>query len=226
MTIATFRSRLFSLICSFVAAAAALGQDSTVELVVDATDAPLQILHARLQIPAQPGKLTLLYPKWIPGEHGPTGPITDLAGLKFNAGGKPIQWKREADNMYAFDLEVPAGASAVEIALDFLFPPSSADFSSCASSTARLVDLNWNQVLLYPKGAKAGQIQYAATLRLPPAWKFPTALPLASQSAGVVEFSPVSLETLVDSPVIAGAPFRTVELTPGAQPPNFLDIVA
>src|SRR5713101_7443836 len=144
---ATAAVSIAAVCCALARPGLASGPPMTLQ--VDATEAPRRILHARLHIPARPGKLTLLYPKWIPGEHGPTGPITDLAGLKFYAGGKPIQWKREADNMYAFDLEVPAGDSAVEIALDFLFPPSSDDFSSGASSTARLVDLNWNQVLLY-----------------------------------------------------------------------------
>ncbi len=55
---------------------------------MDATEAPRKIFHARMTIPAKPGTLTLYYPKWIPGEHGPTGPIQDLAGLKFTANGK------------------------------------------------------------------------------------------------------------------------------------------
>ncbi|HSU55802.1 MAG TPA: hypothetical protein VLT36_17230, partial [Candidatus Dormibacteraeota bacterium] len=203
-----------------------LAQAATVKLDVDATDAPRKILHARLRIPADPGKLTLLYPKWLPGEHGPNGPITDVVGLKVNAGGKTIPWQREADDMFAFDLDIPAGADSVDVSLDFLLPPSSGEFSSGASATAQLVDLSWNEVVLYPKGTVAREIQYAATLHLPKGWKFGTALPVAHDKGDSVEFGPVTLETLVDSPVIAGAHFRTVELTPGARPPHFLHIVA
>src|SRR5207253_1880304 len=108
---------------------------------------------ARLVIPAQPGPLTLYYPKWIPGEHGPNGPITDLAGLKIRAMGKAIDWHRDDADMFAFQCQVPEGASAVEVALDFLSPPSSAaGFSSAASITSQLAVLNWNQFVLYPRG--------------------------------------------------------------------------
>src|SRR6266850_6220982 len=81
---------------------------------VDATEAPRKILHARLTIPTKPGPLTLFYPKWIPGEHGPTGPITDLAGLKITGGGKSIAWRRDDVEMYAFHLEIPNGVSSIE----------------------------------------------------------------------------------------------------------------
>src|ERR1022692_5111911 len=66
----------------------------TVTLSVDASEAPRKIFHAKLRIPAKPGTLTLYYPKWIPGEHGPTGPITDLTGLQFTASGKRLPLRR------------------------------------------------------------------------------------------------------------------------------------
>ena len=207
-------------------AASTFSQDAPIKLDVDATDAPRKILHARLRIPAQPGKLTLLYPKWIPGEHAPTGPITDLVGIKMSAAGRPVEWQRDAEDMFAFHLEVPQGANAVEVSLDFLLPPNANGFSSGASATAQLLVLTWNHVVLYPKGAKAGTLQYAATLRLPNGWKFGTALPLANESANGTEFAPVSLETLVDSPVLTGAHFRTVDLSPGAKPSHSLHIAA
>src|SRR5258708_21726852 len=81
----------------------------TVVLSVDASEAPRKILHAQLRIPAKPGTLTLYYPKWIPGEHGPTGPITDLTGLKFTAGGKTLQWRRDRLDGSTFHVEVPPG---------------------------------------------------------------------------------------------------------------------
>jgi predicted metalloprotease with PDZ domain len=201
-------------------------QNSPISLNVDATDAPRKNLHARLRIPARPGPLTLLYPKWLPGEHAPNGPITDLVGLKMSAAAKLLEWRRDPEDMYAFNLEVPAGADSVEVALDFLLPPSTGGFSSGASATAQLLDLSWHQVLLYPKGAKAGEIQYAATLRLPAGWKFGTALPYTREAEGNLQFAPVSLETLMDSPVIAGAHYRNIDLTPGGDPPHALHMVA
>jgi predicted metalloprotease with PDZ domain len=213
-------------VCASLLAAATQGQNTPITLSVDASDAPHKLLHARLRIPAQPGPLTLLYPKWIPGEHSPTGPITDLVGLKTSASGKTVDWQRDPEDMFAFHLEVPAGAEAVEVALDYLIPANTGLFSSGPSATAQLLDLSWNEVLLYPAGSPARELRYAAKLRLPDGWKFGTALPLAGESADGLEFKPVSLETLVDSPVITGAFFRTVDLTPGANPAHALHIVA
>src|SRR5215467_4760415 len=78
-----------------------------IKLSVDATHAPEKILHSTLQIPVHPGPLTMVYPKWIPGEHGPTGPIADLTGLQFYAKGQRLTWRRKLDDMYAFDLTIP-----------------------------------------------------------------------------------------------------------------------
>src|SRR5437667_12812589 len=94
----------------------------TISLTVDATDAPRKLFHARMTMPASPGPMTLVYPKWIPGEHGPTGPIINLAGLKITAGGKTITWRRDDVDMYAFHFEVPAAVKEIQIALDFLSP--------------------------------------------------------------------------------------------------------
>ena len=220
-------ARLSVVACALSFAATAFAQNTPVTLNVDATDAPRKILHAKLRIPAQPGSLTLAYPKWIPGEHMASGPITDLAGLKLSAGGKPVPWRRDDEDMYAFHVEVPNGVKALDVSLDYLLSPSSGEFSDGASATSQLVDLNWNQFLLYPKGVKPADLQYAATLRLPAGWKYATALtPVRGGGSGEIEFSPVSLETLVDSPVIAGAHFRQIDLTPGANPPHTLNLVA
>ena len=213
-------------VCAWLILACAGVQGAPIALKVDATDAPRKMLRAVLEIPASPGKLTLLYPKWLPGEHGPTGPITDLVGLKMSANGRPLEWRRDAEDMYAFHLEVPPGAQRVDVALEFLEPPAVGEFSSGGSATGQLLDLSWNHVVLYPKGTKVSELKYVTTLRLPDGWKFGTALPLAQESAGGLEFAPVSLETLVDSPLIAGAHFRTLDLTPGSKPSHHLDIVA
>jgi predicted metalloprotease with PDZ domain len=220
-----FRSRLpFGLLWAVAISLNAAAVPVRIE--VDATDAPRKILHARLTIPAPPGKLVLHYPKWLPGEHGPNGPITDLVGLQVKAAGQPIPWQRDAEDMYAFQVEVPAGAEAINVALDYLLPPNAEGFSSAASSTAQLLVLSWHQVVLYPRGPRMDNIQYAATLRLPEGWRFATALPVAAQSSERIEFSPVSLEALIDSPVLAGAHVRTFDLTPGATPAHQLHVAA
>jgi predicted metalloprotease with PDZ domain len=197
-----------------------------VVLDVDAREAPRKIFHAKLTIPAAPGALTLAYPKWIPGEHGPTGPIADLVGLRFTAAGKPVPWKRDPVDMYRIQLLVPAGADAIEAQLDYLSPAETGQFSSGASATANLALVSWNQLLLYPAERKPDEILFAAALRLPQGWKWATALERASGPPGEgIRFAPVSLTTLVDSPVLAGAFLRVVTLTDGA-PAHRLDIAA
>ena len=191
-------------------------------LTVDAREAPRKLLRARLSIPASPGALTLVYPKWLPGEHGPTGPITDLVGLKMSAAGKPIDWQRDPVDMYAFHLEVPPGADAVEVALEFLSASATGGFTSAASATPHLALLTWNQLLLYPQGAKSDDVTFKAGLELPAGWKYGTSLTVAGESQDRIEFAPVSLTMLVDSPVLTGEHFRSVPLDRNVQ----LDIAA
>jgi predicted metalloprotease with PDZ domain len=183
-----------------------------IELSLDARDVPRKLLHAKMRIPASPGALALVYPKWLPGEHGPTGPITDLVGLQVTAGGKPAAWHRDPVDMYTFHVDVPAGADTIEIAFDFLSPATPRGFSSAASATPHLALLTWNQVLLYPQGAKADEVRFKPTLRLPAGWKYGISMATVRESAEGIELAPVSLTELVDSPVITGEHFRVVPL--------------
>ena len=108
-----------------ICAVTALGQNSvSIRMNVDASDAARNVFHTTLTIPVKPGPLSLFYPKWIPGEHSPTGPINDMAGLKLSANGKSIPWKRDAVEMFAFYCEIPGGVSALEIAFDDVSQPS------------------------------------------------------------------------------------------------------
>jgi predicted metalloprotease with PDZ domain len=188
----------------------ASAQDIRVQ--VDATDAPQRLFHAHLTIPAKPGPLTLLYPEWIPGEHGPTGPVVDLVGLKISADGQAIPWSRDAVNMYAFHVNVPAGAAALDVTFDQISPPETSGFSSGASATTELAVLNWNQFLLYPAGTPSDQLRYQASLTVPQSWRYGTALPIDRESGNKIDFKPSSLTTLVDSPVSTGRHYKTIEL--------------
>jgi predicted metalloprotease with PDZ domain len=196
-----------------------------VTLSVDATSAPRKIFHATFKLPATPGTLTLYYPKWIPGEHAPDGPVVDLAGLKFWANGKLLKWRRDTLDGYTINVEVPAGATEVSGELDFLSPATfEGGFSAGSSATDKLAVISWNQVLLYPKGWKSDDISFTASLKIPDGWKFGTPLPVASQSGNEIHFSPVSLTTLVDSPVITGEFLKVVPLA--ENPVTEMDIAA
>ena len=209
----------------FLLGALSAAQNAPITLNVDAREAPRRIFHVRLSFPVASGPLTLYYPKWLPGNHRPTGPIANVTGLRFSAGGTAIPWNRDDVDMYAFHVNVPAGASTLEASFDYV-TPSHGPGRFDPVSTDQLMSLNWNVVLLYPAGRPARDFIYNATLELPAGWKFGTALPVSSQSTDSVTFAPAPLNTLIDSPVLAGANYRAVPLpTPGA-PPQEVDIAA
>jgi predicted metalloprotease with PDZ domain len=187
--------------------------ENAVRLRVDATDAPRRIFHVRMTLTAKPGPMTLLYPKWIPGEHGPTGPIENLVGLEIKSGGQNLRWRRDDVNLYAFHINVPAapgGEPTLDVTFDVISAPDASGFSSGSSTTTELAVLNWNQLLLYPAGAPADALQYQTSLRVPDSWKYGTALPIDRESSNDVDFKPASLTTLVDSPLSTGRHYRTV----------------
>jgi predicted metalloprotease with PDZ domain len=198
--------------------AAGRAQDPPIVLEVDATEAPRKIIHAKLDIPVKAGPLTFYLPKWIPGNHGPTGPIAALSGLKLEAGGKSIAWKRDAVDMFAFHCEVPEGIQNLQVSLD------SCSGGNMASSTEKMAMIRWNEMLVYPKGRSQQEIHLKARLRLPAGWKLGTALPVVGHDGDVTHFEPVSLETLIDSPVICGANFKEVSLGTHDGRPHFLDL--
>ena len=195
---------------------------------VDATDAPRRVFKASMVFPADPagGTMTLTYPKWIPGEHGPTGPIADLTGVRISVGGKAIPWRRDLTDMYAFTFDVPKGAANVTAEVRFLSSGSEEGFTSGSASSANVAVLDWHLMLLVPKGARADSVTYQTRLRLPAGWRFGTALPVASQEGDLVSFSPVTLSRLIDSPLNAGAHHRVFDLTPGQTPGHFIHAVA
>lgn len=221
-------AKLVFLLCILFASRGAQAQApaAPIKLMVDASESPRQIWHARLVMPTKSGPLTLYYPEWIPGEHTPDGPIVNLAGLKFFAGGKPLAWRRDLVNMFAFHLEVPEGVDTIEVQLDYLLAGVSAKYSSGASATAQLGLLSWNQVLLYPQGKPINELTYEVGLHLPEGWQYATALPVARRSGSNVEFAPVTLNTLVDSPVLTGAYFRVIPLTRDEAPQHEIDMAA
>jgi predicted metalloprotease with PDZ domain len=214
------------LACGSASVALAQTAAAPMRLHVDASQAPQKILHVNMEIPVSAGPLTLYYPEWIPGEHMPDGPIIQVAGMKFSGGGKTISWRRDLVEMFSIHVDVPAGVSVLEADFDFLLSGPATGFSAGASATASLDVLSWNQVLMYPKGLAAKDIIFAPSLRLPADWKFGTALPIAKQDGATIEFAPVALTTLVDSPVLSGRYYRAIQLTPGQTPSHEIDIAA
>ena len=207
-----------------IAQGAAPPGPAEMSLQVDLREAPRRLFHSRMRIPVRAGQLALRYPKWIPGEHGPNGPIGDVAGLVFTASGKRLSWHRDPDDMFRLLIDVPQGASEIEAQLDLISPPpETRGFSAGASASARLAILSWNQVLLQPEGASPMQLRVAASLRLPARWKFAT--PLRTQGGGdTISFAPVSLEELIDSPVLTGEFLHEIPIGPQGDAAHFVEL--
>jgi predicted metalloprotease with PDZ domain len=203
-----------------------------IHLTVDLTEAPRKILHAHMTIPVSAGPLTLLYPKWIPGEHMPDGPIDDLAGLFITANGQQLSWVRDDVNMYAINLTVPQGVAELDVKDDFLATAGATGFSAGASTSANLAMLSWNELILYPAGHKDdADIFVEPSVILPQGWQYGTALMKAGETGdniheNAIHFNAVSLEQLIDSPLLTGRYFVEIPLAAEVTPKHFLDIAA
>ena len=206
MLIRIFRLLLLPVVfqlCAF----AALAQN--IRMNVDASEAPHNLLRTQLTIQVKPGPLSLFYPKWIPGEHSPTGPLNDMVSLRLTANGKAIPWTRDDVEMFAFHCVVPPGVHELQVTFDDVSQPGT-------TMSARLARVKWNRLLVYQRGLTSDSIQVQASIKLPNGWKFATALPILRERRNEIDFKEVSLTELVDSPLIAGANFRkvTLETTP------------
>jgi predicted metalloprotease with PDZ domain len=199
---------------------------NAIRLEVDASHSPQRILHARLRIPVRPGPLALYYAEWIPGEHMPDGPISNLTGLILMANGQRIPWRRDLTDGFTFHVDIPSGVNSLDVALDFLLTAPAAGYTSGASATAYLNLVSWNQVLLYPDTALPRDTVVVPSLQIPDGWQFAGALPGAKQSGSNIDFAPVALDRLIDSPVLIGKNFRRIDLTPGSTPSHEIDLAA
>lgn len=218
---------LRTLLLGLAATAGCGAFDRTTELTfhADLREAPRGLLHAILTIPVSPGPLTLVYPKWIPGEHAPSGPVVNLVITTMTAGGRAVAWRRDMENMFAFHVEVPAGATALEVAVDYL-APMGGKFGTGPTTSAKLAVLNWYVLTLCPQGTSAADLKVAPSVTLPDGWEFGTSLDVMQRVGATVTFKPLSLEMLVDQPVIAGAKMKHFDLTPGVTPSHVIDCAA
>ncbi len=183
-------------------------------LHVDLSDASKHFYHVRETVPVTAGGHAILYyPKWIPGVHGPAGPLANVAGFTVSANGKRIPWRRDLKEMYAFHVDVPAGVDKLDLAFEYLAP-----------ATPNYIPLSFNEVAFYPAGYYASKITIVPSVTLPSGWKFATALETASQSGDEVSFKPVSFENLVDSPLMTGKYFNRIDLAPGQDTQVHLNI--
>ena len=216
----------FPLMCSAQSSSAQPTSATPITVTVDATDAPRKMLHADLVIPVQPGDLTLVYAKWIPGEHEASGPIDNLAGVIIQANGQTLPWVRDSVNMFELHVHVPQGVTELKVHDDFLATADPTGFSSGASTSENLAMISWNEVMLWPEVSSAKDVLVTPTVTLPQGWKFATALTATGHDGNTTHFATVPLNELVDSPVLSGRYFREIPLAPEISPKHYLDLAA
>jgi predicted metalloprotease with PDZ domain len=196
----------------------------TIALNVDATDLDHRIFNVHETVPVTAGPMTLLFPKWLPGNHGPTGPIDKLGGLIIHAAGQRVEWTRDPVDVYAFHVNVPQGATQLDLDFQFLSPTEQREGRIVV--TPDMENVEWNTVALYPAGYFSRDITFAASVRVPDGWRIATALETASVEGSTTHFKPTTFNTLVDSPLIAGRYYKQFDLDPGGPARVSLDVIA
>ncbi len=200
------------------------GQKKAIEIVADLTDAPRKLYHAEVDLPVNPGPLTLTTPRWIPGNHRPTGPVSDITGVVFSVNGQAIEWRRDDVDMYEFHVNIPAGVSTLHAHLDCIVT---------ARLSQKMAVLEWEKLLLYPAHTPVRDIPIQPSLKVPAGWGVGTAL--QPEGAGswpvpaagsTTRFAATNVEQLEDSPVITGEYFHEFALAPTVSPKHYIDVAS
>jgi predicted metalloprotease with PDZ domain len=212
-------------------------QQAPIQIIADLSEAPRKLYHAEIDIPVKPGPVSLTTPKWIPGNHRPTGPVDDITGVVFTANGKVLPWRRDDEDLYEFHVTVPAGVTTLHAHLDCIVTSRVSD---------KLAVLEWEKLMLYPAKTPVKDIAIQPSVRVPQGWGIGTALTpngnptedkLYEQMAGAgqqvismhtstTHYAPTTVEQLEDSPVITGQYFHEFALAPEVTPKHYIDVVS
>ena len=193
----------------------------TLQLTLDASDVTRAIFKVHEHVPvAAAGDLVMLYPKWLPGNHSPSGQINKVAGFRASANGRELKWVRDNLDVYAFHIEVPQGIRAIDIDFQYLSP--TANNQGRVVATPDLASIEWIANSMYPAGYYVRDIPIQASVIVPSGWHVATALRPSGETANRLDYPVTSYEILMDSPLIAGAHYRAFKLSPDVT----LDVIA
>ena len=208
-------------------------QQAPIRITADLSEAPRKLYHAEVDIPVKPGAITLTTPKWIPGNHRPNGPVTEITGVVFTANGHTLPWRRDDVNLYEYHVTVPAGVTTLHAHLDCIVT---------SRVTQKLAVLEWEKLLLYPANIPVKDIPIQPSVTVPAGWGIGTALtPISHEVGGILNglgnnihitgsnithYAATTVEQLEDSPVITGQYFHEFPLAPEVTPKHYIDVVA
>lgn len=203
------------------AATALATQSAPLTLVLDARDASRGLMYSHMTIPVKPGPFTFVYPKWIPGEHGPTGPLNDISQIRVSAAGHALSWQRDVVDMYAFHVDVPQGVSQIDV--DFTVITNA---PGDTMSSKNVAVINWNRDLFYQSGVNSHDYYVKPSIILPAGWSYATALYGAKQSGDRIDFDVTPLNMLIDSPLDMGRYYKHLLIWKDGSTTQWLDIFA
>jgi predicted metalloprotease with PDZ domain len=217
------RHTLLPLALLLIAPALLEAQKTPIQITADLSEAPRKLYHADVNIPVKPGPVSLTTPKWIPGNHRPTGPVDQITGVVFTANGKVLPWRRDHEDLYQFHVTVPAGVTTLHAHLDCI---------ATARLTQKLAVLEWEKLLLYPANVPVKEIPIQPTVIVPKGWGIGTALTPTDgydpqhPTGGTTHYAATTVEQLEDSPIITGEYFHEFALAPEVTPKHYIDVVA
>ncbi len=226
---------MLSTIISLLILSAARGQDAglTMRMKIDATDLPRKLISAELQIPLTPemiqdGKVALWYPKWVPGAHGPGGPIQNVAGLEFELDGTRLNWRRTPGEFYRVEVEALIGGAQLTARVRYITNQPATNSMGTDSYGSSLVGfVSPSTVLLYPEGFDINTVQIESSIMLPDDWQASTALGNgeATDQGNSLKYPATSLRKFVDSPIMCGKYRKIYDLAEGDSiPPHRMHI--
>ena len=195
-----------------------------IQITANLADAPRKLYHAEVDLPVTEGPLTLTTPRWIPGNHRPTGPADDITGVVFTANGQTLPWRRDDVDLYEFHIDIPKGVTNLHVHLDCIVT---------ARVSQKMAVLEWEKLLLYPANIPTRDIPIQPSLIVPAGWGVGTALAPEGSGAypvpaagSTTKFAVTNVEQLEDSPIIAGEYFHEFPLAPEITPKHYIDVVS
>jgi predicted metalloprotease with PDZ domain len=211
--------------------------DRLPEVDIDATEMSRRLLMATWHIPleeslsSEGGVLRLWYPKWVQGAHAPGGPVQNVAGIEIENGSKTsLAWRRTPGEVHQIQVTIPPETPEIEIRLRYICNQSSPNSHGLDSfGSESLGVISPNTVTLYPDGIRLDAWRVKVKLKLPDGWKFATSLlpvETGADASGATQFCPVTLEELIDSPILAGRHVSTYDLVEAnvSAPPHRLHV--
>jgi predicted metalloprotease with PDZ domain len=208
---------------TLLAAISGMAQTAPIQITADLSEAPRKVYHAEIDIPVHAGEVSLTTPEWIPGNHRPTGPVSDITGVVFTANGKTLHWRRDDQDLYQFHVTVPEGITMLHAHLDCIVT---------ARVSQKLAVLEWEKLLLYPANTPVKDIPIQPSVTVPKGWGIGTALTPTDgydpqhPAGGTTHYAATNVEQLEDSPVITGEYFHEFPLAPEITPKHYIDVVS